>query len=147
MNKNTLLLSGGLLLAASTALAQEAWQLQLQEQTRMKSGPGFADMASKGYSLVDVAKTNVLNAGTSELVNISVPVGSSYAIMGVCDNDCLDLDLTVLKEGIELSTDTTDDDWPVVQIMPTGETGYQIKVTMHQCSTTNCGYQLTVWKQ
>lgn len=127
--------------------AEEPWEDQLKEQTRIKSGSGFADMAGKGYRLMDVAKTNVLDASASERVSVSLPRGSQYIIMGVCDNDCTDLDLAVIKGGVELSQDTTDDDWPLVEVTPTGDPSYVIKVTMFECSTANCGYQLTVWKK
>ena len=133
-------------LAASTAIAQE-WQEQLRVQTQQKSGDGHANMAAKGYSLADVAQTSLLDAGSSETVDITLPVGSDYIIMGVCDNACLDLDLSLMSGGIELSTDVTDDDWPLVSVTPTGKPNYQVKVTMYNCSTPNCGYQLTVWKK
>lgn len=144
--KLTLVLAAGLTVA-STALAQEAWQTQLREQTQLKSGADFANMSGRGYTLMDVARTNVLNAGASDLVPIQLPPGSSYIVMGVCDNDCLDLDLTVRSGGLDLSTDTTDDDWPVVEITPTSNPAYEINVTMFKCSTVNCGYQLTIWRK
>ena len=135
-------------LLASTGNAQDQeWERQLRAQTQIKSGAEYANMSSKGYSLVDVARTSLLDASGSEVVSVSMPVGSEYIIMGVCDNDCSDLDLSLLKSGVELSEDTTTDDWPLVNVTPTGDAGYQIKVTMYDCSTSNCGYQLTVWKK
>lgn len=124
-----------------------SWEAQLREQTRIKSGAGFADLEGNGYSLMDVARTNLLDASGSELVDINLPLGSEYVVMGVCDNDCSDLDLAVLKSGLELSADASTDDWPIVEIVPTGTTNYQIKVTMYACSTAFCGYQLTVWRR
>lgn len=137
--------AGLLTLFSSPALAD--WQEQLQQQTQIKSGSSYANMAGRGYSLVDVAKTGLLDASASEMVTINVPAGSQYMVMGVCDNDCLDLDLALYKDGVELSTDVTDDDWPLLEVNPMGSGSYQIKVTMYQCSTPNCGYQLTVWRQ
>ena len=81
-------------LAASVAYAMEPWEQQLQQQTQIKSGSEYANMAAKGYTLVDVAKTGLIDASGSEMVNVNMPLGSSYIIMGVCDNDCLDLDLS-----------------------------------------------------
>ena len=134
-------------LTTSVAYAMEAWEQQLQQQTQIKSGAEYANMTAKGYTLVDVAKTGLLDASANETVNVTMPLGSSYIIMGVCDNDCSDLDLAVIKGGMELSKDTTSDDWPLVDITPTGSSDYEIKVTMYECSTSNCGYQLTVWKK
>ncbi|MFT4977392.1 MAG: hypothetical protein ACI8S6_003297 [Myxococcota bacterium] len=131
---------------ASVAHATEPWEDQLREQTQLKSASEYADMATKGYTLIDVAKTSVLDASASELVPVTLPTGGDYIIMGVCDNDCLDLDLAIIKNGAELSKDATDDDWPLVEVAG-GGSGYQIKVSMYQCSTPNCGYQLTVWRR
>jgi hypothetical protein len=134
-------------LATSVAYATEAWEQQLQQQTQIKSGAEYANMTAKGYTLIDVAKTGLLDASANEMVSVNMPLGSSYIIMGVCDNDCGDLDLAIMKSGVELSKDTTTDDWPLVDVTPTGDSAYQVKVTMYECSTSNCGYQLTVWKK
>jgi hypothetical protein len=121
---------------------------QLQAQTALRSAEGYANMAGAGYSLLDVASTDLLAPGGVGTVPLNLPLGYEYAVMGVCDNDCSDLDLSVLKSGVELSVDTSTDDWPVVQIVPTGSSGYGIKVTMYRCShSSSCGYQLTVWQR
>jgi hypothetical protein len=140
--------AGLLFLFSAPVLAfSGGWQAELTAQTQEKSGSRFANMAGRGYTLADVAKTNVLDASSSEVVNISLPSGGEYMIMGVCDNDCSDLDLALLKDGVELRKDTTTDDWPLVSVTPTGSGSYQVRVTMYQCSTPNCGYQLTVWRK
>ncbi|MEL6344753.1 MAG: PPC domain-containing protein [Myxococcota bacterium] len=123
------------------------WKAQLQTQTELRSGSAYADMAGYGYSLLDVARTGLLDAQTATTVPVNLPAGYEYALMGVCDNDCSDLDLTVSKGGMELSVDSSRDDWPVVTITPTGSAAYDVKVAMFQCSTSNCGYQLTVWRR
>ena len=132
---------------ASGSSGGSSWEAQLQEQTRIKSGADFADLEGNGYSLMDVARTSLLDASGNEVVDINLPPGKEYVVMGVCDNDCLDLDLAVLKGGLELSKDSSTDDWPLVEIVPTGSSGYQIRVTMYACSTPTCGYQLTVWRR
>ena len=125
-----------------------AWIQQLQRQTELRSGPDYADMAGHGFSLLDVASTDLLAPSGVTTVPLNLPLGYEYVVMGVCDNDCSDLDLAVLKGGVELSVDTSTDDWPVVQMTPTGSPSYEIKVSMHQCShSSECGYQLTVWQR
>jgi hypothetical protein len=135
--------------AAPTAESTGAeWMQQLQAQTSLRSGADHANMAGYGYTLLDVAGTDLLAPGGAATVPLNLPLGYEYAVMGVCDNDCSDLDLSVLKSGVELSVDTSRDDWPVVQVTPTGSSDYGIKVTMYQCSHSSaCGYQLTVWQR
>jgi len=132
---------------AAASSSSTAWQDQIRQQTELRSGEGFANMAGYNYTLLDVAKTGLLDASTSEIVPLSLPGGYEYALMAVCDDDCSDLDLAVLKSGVELSVDTSQDDWPVVPVTPTGSGDYSVKVVMYQCSTKNCGYQLTVWQR
>ena len=124
------------------------WMQQLQAQTELRSGAGYANMAGHGFTLLDVAGTDLLPPSGATTIPVNLPLGYDYAIMGVCDNDCSDLDLAVLKSGVELSVDTSRDDWPVVQVVPTGTSSYEIKVSMYQCSHSSaCGYQLTVWQR
>ena len=135
--------------APAAGSSGQEWMQQLQAQTSLRSGEGYANMAGAGYSLLDVASTDLLAPGGAATVPLNLPLGYEYAVMGVCDNDCSDLDLSVLKSGVELSVDTSTDDWPVVQVTPTGSpSGYGIKVTMYRCShSSSCGYQLTVWQR
>ncbi|MFT5680116.1 MAG: hypothetical protein ACI8RZ_001021 [Myxococcota bacterium] len=131
----------------AAASSGTAWMEQIQAQTQLRSGENYANMGAYGYVLLDVAKTDLLSPAGVATVPLNLPSGYEYAVMGVCDNDCSDLDLTVLKGGLDLSVDTSTDDWPVVKIMPTGSSDYAIKVTMYQCATSTCGYQLTVWQR
>lgn len=134
-------------LVLSSALATEPWVQQLSQQTQIKSGDNYANMAAHGYVLVDIAKTGLLDAAASDVVNVNLPLGNDYVLMAVCDNDCLDLDLSIVKSSVELSTDTTEDDWPLLEVSPVDTPDYQIKVTMYRCGTPNCGYQLSVWQK
>lgn len=123
-----------------------AWMDQIQAQTQLRSGEGYANMAAYGYTLLEVASTNLLAPSTTETVPLNLPGGYEYALMGVCDNDCSDLDLAIIERGTELSRDTSTDDWPVLQVTPSGS-GYEVMVSMYQCSTSTCGYQVTVWQR
>ena len=140
-------LAGFSLFGSGVAEAQSSWEEQLQNQTSMKSGAGYADMASNGYSLVDVPKTELVAAGDSTTVGITLQSGQSYALLGVCDNDCSDLDLALYQNGTELVKDVTQDDWPILQVDASGSSSYEVRVTMYECSTATCGYQLSVWQR
>ena len=125
----------------------EPWAAQLEQQTVIKAGSEYGNLAAKGYTMVQVAKTNLLATLASDLIQLTLPAGSTYILMGVCDNDCSDLDMALLQGGAELSKDTTKDDWPLIEVTPKGDAAYQMKVTMYDCKTPTCGYQLSVWKK
>ncbi len=133
--------------AAPVASSGTAWMDQIQAQTQLRSGSDYANMAAYGYTLLDVATTALLAPSTAETVPLSLPSGYEYALMGVCDNDCSDLDLAIIKDGTELSRDTSTDDWPVLSVVPTSGSSYQVKVSMYQCTTATCGYQVTIWQR
>ena len=132
---------------SSTPAGSTEWIEQIRSQTQLRSGESFANMAAYGYSMRDVADTGLLDASTAKDVPLSLPGGYEYALMGVCDNDCSDLDLAIYQGGTELAVDTSQDDWPVVTITPSGGSSYTARVSMYQCATRNCGYQLTVWQR
>lgn len=132
---------------ASSGAAESNWQEQLQQQTVLRSGEGFANLPEQGFSLIDVPKTELLAAESASTVSLNLAPGSEYVVLGVCDNDCSDLDLALIKGGIELAKDTEEDDWPYLKVTPTSSPDYDIKVSMHSCSTATCGYQLSIWRR
>ena len=122
-----------------------AWKQQLTRQTNIYKA---RLMDGSGYRLVDVAEGGSLLAQRAhENKTIRLEAGVQYRILGVCDNDCNDLDLALMKGGMELDKDITTDDHPVLEVTPTSTSEYQVKVTMYHCSTPTCGYQLSIWRK
>jgi len=132
-------------LAVLSAWAGEPWEDQLRAQTRLRSEAAHADMAGAGYHLVGVARTHVLDAGAEETVSLRLTPGTDYRILGVCDDDCTDLDLS-LRNGRASGEAGGGDRWPMLSVRPVAPAS-TVQVTMAHCATPNCGYQLTVWKR
>jgi len=79
-------------------------------------------------------------------MTLNLHAGTTYALIGVCDQDCTDIDLRLYdSDGDEVDSDLKTDDKPIVQIAPrvTGE--YRVKVTMASCSTSPCFYGVGVY--
>lgn len=123
----------------------KALQELLRIQMERRSGPAYADLEGHGYTLFDVPKVGLLEPDDSASFPMFLPPGAQYVIMGVCDDDCQDLDLAVMKGSQEMERDTTADDWPLVELTPVLNPNYQLTVTMYRCSTPSCGYQISVW--
>ena len=71
--------------------------------------------------------------------------GGTIAVVGGCDEDCLDLDIVVLDpNGREVGRDDESDPNPVVVISPVPKGKYTIMVIMHDCQGEECyvGYQM-----
>jgi hypothetical protein len=89
-----------------------------------------------------------LNKGTTPIVNFPVDLtaGRPYLIVGVCDNNCTDVDLALQDENrVVVASDTAADDHPMIRFTPSTTATYWIEPTMHQCSADPCGYGIGVF--
>ena len=65
----------------------------------------------------------------------------SYRILGVCDNDCRDLDLALYDEnGKLIGSDQKVDDLPAVSVTPSWTGPFTVRATMASCRTRQCLY-------
>jgi hypothetical protein len=84
--------------------------------------------------------TGRLSEGGSTTGTINVASGAAYIVIGVCDENCSDLDLTIRdSSGNEVGSDFEPDDAPMV-VIPSGSGGrYTFEVSMATCSS-NCNW-------
>jgi hypothetical protein len=84
----------------------------------------------------------------SEPVNnwpVYLSAGSSYRIVGVCDNDCTDVDLSLEDSNrAVMASDVLNDDLPIVNFAPSTSATYWIRPTMAACNVNPCGYGIVV---
>jgi hypothetical protein len=125
------------LLAPVAAQAQDAWLRQVRTQL-VTAGQVFE---AGGYELTHRIYTGSLNDGRSEMVELDLAVGMEYQIMGACDADCSDLDLTLYDgNGNEIDSDLLDDDVPVVSVVVSRSGRFRLRVSMAECSQEPCRY-------
>ena len=85
--------------------------------------------------------TGSLRENQSETKNIRLDGGVTYALVGVCDTDCSDLDLRLYNAaGTLLESDLRVSDMPFIVFRPRVSGVYRIKVTMSDCSAAPCRY-------
>jgi hypothetical protein len=66
--------------------------------------------------------------------------------VGVCDNDCADVDLVLEDDnGVVIASDTASDDNPVIRFTPSTTDYYWVQVTMPDCRVEPCGYGIGVF--
>ena len=81
-------------------------------------------------------------------VTLNLRKGTSYAIVGVCDNDCRDIDIVLYDDnGNVVASDTKNDDTPVVTITPRWNAQFTIRVVMSSCSNAPCRYGVGAFGQ
>jgi hypothetical protein len=98
------------------------------------------------YRLVRGPDNDLLSQGDSDNYNVTLQGGRSYKLVGVCDNDCSDLDITLYdSDGDVVDRDLLDDDKPVVSV--SGKSGgvYRMNVSMASCSTGVCYYSVAIY--
>ena len=70
---------------------------------------------------------------------VQLQPGQTYKIIGGCDNECSDFDLTVTDpSGNQLASDLLLDDYPVLDFTATTAGTYQVQMTMAACSIAPC---------
>jgi hypothetical protein len=101
-----------------------------------------------GYILTHEPFIDVLDRGHSDYITINLSAGTSYGIVGVCDRDCRDLDISLYdSRGNRIASDLGDDDIPAITINPYSSRTYQVKVDMASCNTQACYYGIGVFGQ
>jgi hypothetical protein len=133
----------GVALLATVAAAQDSrWQRQVSTQLSR-----YSDVLSdKGYARTHEIKQGSLDDDESEYVTLELDAGRSYALLGVCDEDCSDLDMRLYDaDGNEIDSDIETDDYPVVEVRPVRTARFRVKVSMAACSTSPCFYGVAVY--
>ena len=66
-------------------------------------------------------------------------------LVGICDDDCEDLNLVLHDEkGNLISQDDSKDSTPVVEVTPKWTGKFKLAVRMASCKDAPCGYALTI---
>jgi hypothetical protein len=128
------LAAGALALAAFPSAAQD-WDA-LRDMLFATADELFA---GEGFHPVGFLHEGSLNGGESERVTVSLAPGEEIALVGVCDSDCSDLDMTLLDpDGEQVADDLQGDDVPIVLVTPTRTGSYAVSVRMAACSADPC---------
>lgn len=65
--------------------------------------------------------------------------GTSYRILGACDNECSNIDMEVLDaSGQTVGSDVLPDDIPIVNVQPTADTSFTVRLIMRTCTIAPC---------
>ena len=88
----------------------------------------------------------VLNTDESASFTVSLARGVSYVFTGVCDPDCLGLQLAMFApNGYEVAAERSAGSAPMVRIEPRESALYRVQVVMSRCTTNPCHYGVGVF--
>jgi hypothetical protein len=134
------------LIAAPTTLTAQAdrWDRQSEAALR-RAAPLLAD---QGFQPIGPVRLGMLSADESELVTIPMLAGRSYAILGVCDEDCGNLDLVLSRSTRqEVASDRGDGNVPIVKVTTALAGAYGVKIVMTSCRMGPCRYGIAVFSK
>ncbi|MBI1250846.1 MAG: hypothetical protein GC189_05180 [Alphaproteobacteria bacterium] len=137
-------LAAGLALAAPAAARVPApWSGQLSQQLAVIE----ARVAEAGFARVAGPLSGGLQRGEAQRFSVALIAGGDYRIVGVCDNDCSDLDLRILDQNGQLiEEDISRDDHPVVTSQPAWSGPFTIEARMYECQhPEGCYFALNVY--
>lgn len=123
---------------AAPALADE-WSEQVL---------GLIDAAAEtyfdnGYHYGGYTYEGSLDDGESERLTVRLGAGMESQLIGACDTDCSDFDLTLYDSaGREVDSDLQLDDFPIVSARPGKDGVYTILVQMIDCEVDPCRYAI-----
>ena len=99
---------------------------------------------SEGLQQVGTDQVGTVAAGGRE--RFSFEASGAGTVVGVCDQDCSDVDLFLYDAtGTLVDSDQLDDDVPIVSVPGAGR--YSAEVVMYECSTEVCYYGAALFRQ
>ena len=130
------------LLVPAAAPAQNQWQATVRSQVSQHG----SFLSQRGYTMSGDVYNGDLRDDYYQDLTIDLRSGTSYAFMGVCDQDCSDIDLRLFDpDGDEVASDLRADDWPIVTVTPSYSGRYTVRVVMASCSRNPCYYGVGVF--
>ena len=138
MRTVTVLAAGAVLLSAMPAVAQE-WA-DLRNRLLERASELFA---GEGYHPIGFTHEGALDDDESEPVSIPLGAGEDIVLVGICDGDCSDFDLTLFDpSGNQVSADLQIDDVPIIRTTPKSTGRYSVTVQMAECTIDPCRYAI-----
>jgi hypothetical protein len=136
------LFSGIVLLTPTVALAG-----RFTDQVRGQLMQAAISLGINGsYELTHNPVVDDLRDNQSKTFNVNLRSGISYAFVGVCDEDCRDIDLRLYDDnGNLVGSDVGPDRYPLVRVSPRWSGQFQVKVTMANCTSSTCYYGVGIF--
>ena len=104
------------------------------------------DLIAEGFSETGGGENGSLDQDQEMRFPISLREGIEYRVVGVCDNDCENLDLVLLDpEGREADSDLMADAFPIVELTPQTSGEYRLAVNMVTCTLEPCAFRVAIF--
>lgn len=99
-----------------------------------------------GYELTHEVAVETLDDGYFRAHSFYLTRGVRYAMVGVCDEDCTDLDFRLRDgNGNVVDADFLADDTPIVEVTPRTSGWFRVEAHMATCYNEPCWYGVAVF--
>ena len=130
------------LVAGSTASAQTDLRDYLTRQLDSQE----PDNADRGFAHAVGPLSGALASDGAAQLPLTLRAGQQIRVVGVCDEDCNDLDLRIMNpRGEVIAQDTRGNDHPVVDVRADMFGQHIIEVGMVDCRAPRCRYAVNVY--
>lgn len=100
----------------------------------------------QGYTETHDPYIDRLGPEATDSINFELEADVAYAVIGVCDTDCSDLDLRLKDEnGNVIDDDFATDDFPIVEATPSWTGRFDLEVVMADCDEAYCYYGVAIY--
>jgi hypothetical protein len=124
----------------------QAGQNVYEQQILQRLGQVEQALAAQGFQQVSPPVTGQLGVGQTQNWPVTMSVGYEYQIVGVCDNDCGNIDLAVYDENNTLvASDVLADATPIATIAPRWTGAFTAQAVMQHCTVQPCYYALVLY--
>jgi hypothetical protein len=107
-----------------------------------------APYVAAGYTEDRRLDPAVLAGSGSEVVDLELSADREHVVLAVCDDDCSDLDLTLIDENDNVvDEDYAVDARPMVTVIPAWSGTFHANVEMIECFADDCLYTLAVYSR
>jgi hypothetical protein len=136
----------GVLLALTALPASALTQgKRWERQVRARLDRTVAALKTSSPGSARILTVAPLNTEESESLVIPLQSGTTYEIVGACDEDCSDLHLLLsTASGDDVAVDRSSENLPVVRFMPRVSGAYRVRVTMAACRVNPCWFGVAI---
>jgi hypothetical protein len=122
--------------------AHDQWERQVLGQLR----DALSMMEDEGFELTHQIFTGALRNDQSAAYDVQFTEGTQYMILGVCDNDCTDIDLVLKRGTTTIVEDRERDDTPLLTLPRITRSGaLRLEIVMFRCASEPCRYGIGIF--
>ena len=122
--------------------SEDVWTANVERQLDRVS----SNLRNVGFVKSDRTYVDSINQGYQQYIEVTLSAHTSYSFVGVCDQDCSDLDLYLKDDaGNLVDQDTDPDDTPTVSVTPKYTGVFRLYVSMARCSSGPCRWGVGIY--